>query len=285
MKRDFHTWLSTMRTSIYGYKSYVDFPKIYQNVEKMKVELNIMNSLVGSKNIEDDFLTLLRDYPQILKCIPLLLAVRKREVCIDDTDGKLLFNFKKMNYSVEQYIDFMRKTGLFDLIANHIVNNLVDYVMGIEVGSDSNGRKNRCGHQMEAIVTTYLQQANVEYYHEMYLDAIEEKWNLDLSNISAHGTSTKRFDFVARSNDITYLIETNFYNTRGSKLNETARSYKLIANEASTIDGIKFVWITDGITGWQQAKRNLEETYNAMQHLYNLQDLEDGALKRLFETP
>ena len=56
---------------------------------------------------------------------------------------------------------FMRKTGLFDLMENHIVNNLVDYVTGIETGLDSNGRKNRGGHLMENLVEGFLCKAGL----------------------------------------------------------------------------------------------------------------------------
>ena len=152
MKRDFKEWLKTFRNSICDYSYYVDFNKVYGNVETIKVELNILNSLIGSKNIEADFEKLLTDYPQVLKCIPVLLAVRGREIYTIDGDGEYLFNFKKMNYSVEEYKMFMKKTGLFSLISEHIINNLVDYVTGVEVGLDSNGRKNRGGHLMENLV-------------------------------------------------------------------------------------------------------------------------------------
>ena len=74
------------------------------------------------------------------------MAVRASEIYAQDGDGAFNYNFGRMNYSVEQYIAFMRKTGLLSLISNHIVNNLVDYALGVETGLDSNGRKNRGGH-------------------------------------------------------------------------------------------------------------------------------------------
>ena len=233
MKRDFKEWLKTFRNSICDYSYYVDFNKVYGNVETIKVELNILNSLIGSKNIEADFEKLLTVYPQVLKCIPVLLAVRGREIYTIDGDGEYLFNFKKMNYSVEEYKMFMRKTGLFSLISEHVINNLVDYVTGVEVGLDSNGRKNRGGHLMENLVEDYLKKAGlvkgVDYFKEMYISDIEKKWAIDLSNISNQGKAEKRFDFVVKKGATIYGIETNFYTGGGSKLNETARSYKTIA--------------------------------------------------------
>ena len=285
MKRNFNDWLKTFRQSICDYNYYVDFEKVYGNVEAIKVELNILNSLIGSKNIEVDFEKLLIDYPQILKCIPVLLAVRGREIYTIDGDGEYLFNFSKLNYSVEEYKMFMRKTGLFSLISEHLISNLVDYVTGVEVGLDSNGRKNRGGHLMENLVENYLQKAGLikgtDYFKEMYISDIEKKWSIDLSNISNQGKAEKRFDFVVKKGSTVFGIETNFYTGGGSKLNETARSYKTIALEAKEIQGFAFVWFTDG-EGWLSARHNLEETFDVMDNIYCITDLENGIAKTIF---
>ena len=284
MKRDFNTWLSKFKSSISDYTYYVDFEKIYRNVDKLKVELNILNSLIGSKDIENEFKNILLKYPDTLECIPLLLAVRSREIFIKNEKNEFLFDFKKMVYSIQEYINFMRKSGLFDLIQNHIINNLYDYVLGIEVGLDSNGRKNRGGHLMENLVESYIKKAgykkDVNYFKEMYLTNIEKKWNLDLSAMSGNNVSTKRFDYVIKTDNQVYVIETNFYSSGGSKLNETARSYKMLASESKKVNGVTFIWFTDGI-GWLSARKNLEETFNEMDTIYNIDDLENGIIKTL----
>ena len=286
MKRDFNKWLETFRSSICDYKFYVDFEKVYGNVENIKVELNILNSLIGSKNIESDFKNLVVEYPKVLKSIPILLAVRSREIYAIDSDGEYWFNFAKQNYSIDEYIMFMRKTGLFSLISEHLINNLVDYVTGVEVGLDSNGRKNRGGHLMEDLVESYLVQAglqrNVDYFKEMYLSDVEKQWNLDLSSISNQGKAKKRFDFVVKKDNAVYAVEANFYSSQGSKLNETARSYKTIALEAKEIDGFAFVWFTDG-QGWKSARHNLEETFDVLDNMYCITDMENGIVKELFK--
>lgn len=285
MSRNFEEWLGKFKFSISGYKYYIDFEKVYRNVDNIKIELNILNSLIGSKKIENDFENIVNKYPETLKCIPILLAVRQMEIYAQDEDGAFTYNFKKQNYSIAQYKVFMRKTGLFNLLENHIVNNLVDYCLGVETGLDSNGRKNRGGHQMEDLVEFYIKKSNVkEYYKEMYLTDIEKKWNVDLSAISGNGTSTKRFDFVVKTENMIYVIETNFYggNGGGSKLNETARSYKMISQEADMIDGVTFVWLTDG-TAWRSARRNLEETFNVMENIYNINDMENGIMNEIFK--
>lgn len=286
MQREFNTWLSGFRNSIADYDYYIDFEKVHRNVDNIKVELNILNSLIGSKNVEADFETLLGKYPEVLECIPLLLAVRANEIYAIDGDGEFTYGFKKANQSVEQYKVFMRKTGLFDLITNHIINNLVDYATGVETGLDSNGRKNRGGHLMENLVESFIQKAGFvkdeNYFKEMYIHQITEKWGIDLSAISNQGKMEKRFDYVIKTPNMIYGIETNFYGSGGSKLNETARSYKTLALETDTIDGFTFVWFTDG-KGWASARHNLEETFDVMEHIYNINDLENGIIEKVMK--
>ena len=284
MKRNFKEWLSTFRPCISDYCYYVDFDKVNSNVDSIKVELNILNTLVGSKNIEKDFENVITKYPETLKCIPLLLAVRAKEISVTDADDEYNFSFNKCNYNIDEYKMFMRKTKLFDLLENHIVSNLVDYATRVETGLDSNGRKNRGGHLMENLVEEYIQKAgyqkDINYFKEMYIHEIEEKWNVNLSAISNQGKMEKRFDFVIKTDNQIYVIETNFYASGGSKLNETARSYKTLAQEVATIKGVTFVWFTDGC-GWNSARHNLEETFDVLDTVYNIQDLEQGIIKKL----
>ena len=284
--RNFSEWLLGFRDSIADYGYYIDFEKVHRNVDSIKIELNILNSLIGSNNIETDFENLINKYPETLKCIPLLLAVRSNEIYAIDGDGDYTYNFKNPNLSVEQYKVFMRKTGLFDLIENHIVNNLVDYATGVETGLDSNGRKNRGGHLTENLVESFIQKAGFvkdeSYFKEMYIHQITDKWDIDLSAISNQGKTEKRFDFVVKTPNMIYGIETNFYGSGGSKLNETARSYKTLAWETEEIDGFTFVWFTDG-KGWTSARHNLEETFDVMEHVYNINDMENGIITEVFK--
>ena len=280
-ERIFTDWFRTFRQSINGYDYYANFSKIRENAKRFEIEINILNCLIGSEDIEDKFRLIMNEYPKCLKAIPILLAVRESKIYCQDENGAFDYDFVNMNQSVEQYAYFMRKTGLFDMLQHHIISNLYDYVTGVETGLDSNGRKNRGGHQMEKLVESFLEKAGVEYYPQMYLEDIQEKWNIDLSRISAGGTSTKKFDFVVKTERFIYAIETNFYTSRGSKLNETSRSYKMLSEEAREIEGFKFVWITDG-GGWESAKHNLEETFNSMTHIYNIKDMEAGIFEKLF---
>ena len=101
------------------------------------------------------------------------IILRQREIYCQDERGAVNYRFDTPNQSIAQYKHFMRATGLFDLLANHVISNLYDYATGVEVGLDSNGRKNRGGHQMERLVEKFLREAG--------------------------GTSAKRFDFVVEA--------------------------------------------------------------------------------------
>ena len=286
MKRDFESWLKTFRDSISDYKYYVDFEKVYRNVNDIRIELNIMNSLIGSKDIDSDFKRLIKNYPEIIKTIPVLLAKRGDELYCQNEQCGILYKFNsESNITAEQYSFFMKETGLFDLLSNHIINNLVDYVTGIETGLDSNGRKNRGGHLMENLVEKFIIKAGFKlgstYFKEMCIADIQRKWDYDLSAVTNGGKSDKRFDYVVKTEAKLYVIETNFYSSGGSKLNETARSYKTLAQEIGTIPNVVFIWFTDG-SGWNSAKNNLEETFDVLDTVYNISDMENEIMSLLF---
>lgn len=308
--RDFDKWLGEFRPSIASFSYYCDFDKCVSNANKFRNELHLMNALIGQPNAEELFREMAREYPKILMVIPTLLAVRKQEILAQDTKGSYVFSFKRNKVSsIDDCCYLMRETGLFDLISRRLTSNLFDYAIGLEVGLDSNGRKNRGGHLMEDLVESFIADAGLRrveelrpsdcgvYGKEKYLRDIERAWNVDLSALSADGNTSKRFDFVVRgrSSKCVYLVETNFYSAGGSKLNETARSYKMLALEAANANqslhqnpsqnqntySYRFVWFTDG-GGWRSARKNLRETFEVLPTMFNVADLERGICKELF---
>ena len=115
----------------------------------------------------------------------------------------------------------------------------------------------------------------------MRTSEIRDRFGISLQlNSIDESRAEKKFDFVIKSKSALFAIEVNFYSGGGSKLNETARSYKMLAIETNKIDGFEFVWITDG-KGWNSAKRNLEETFDVLEHIYNINDLEKGILNKI----
>lgn len=140
---------------------------------------------------------------------------------------------------------------------------------------------------MEDLVEFFIKEAGFEkdvtYFKEMYLHDVEQKWGYDLSAISADGVAKKRFDFVVKpkgSSEV-YICECNCYSSSGSKLNETARSFKTISFEAKEVEHVHFIWFTDG-AGWQKTKGNLKETFLIQEDLYNIADLKNGIISEKF---
>ncbi len=178
----------------------------------------------------------------------------------------------------------MEKTGLFDLLEKHIINNLIDYVTGVETGLDSNGRKNRGGKIMEGLLENHIIKAGFinkkTYFKEMSINNIEKQFQIDLSTLSNRDKIVKRFDFVIKTENLVYGIETNFYTTGGSKLNEIARSYRNIAIESQYIKNFKFIWITDG-KGWMSAQNELKKSFEIIEHIYNIHDLEKHIISKI----
>ena len=139
---------------------------------------------------------------------------------------------------------------------------------------------------MENLVEFFIQKAGFikdhTYFKEMYIHEIEEKWGINLSTISNQGKAEKRFDFVVSTPTMIYGVETNFYGSNGSKLNETARSYKTITLETKDLTDFTFVWFTDG-QGWKSARNNLEETFDVLEHIYNINDMENGIISEIMK--
>lgn len=255
---------------------WVDWNKVLQNVQKYKDELNILNGLIGVEHIEKEFRRIVCKYPEVAKCIPILVAIRSTEVEL--SSGTINFNPAKHN--IDEICVFMNECGLFKILKNKNIKNLIDYLTGVEVGLDSNGRKNRTGTIMEQKVEQFLTNANIKYWKEMSSNHVEKEFNIDLSPITDSGESIKRFDFVFKVKNIVYGVEVNFYSTQGSKLNETARSYKEIAEKAKKIKNFRFMWITDGC-GWKGAKNNLHETFNVLDDIYNINNLKNNLFLRM----
>lgn len=288
LKQSFEDIIKNLKTSIADYNYYVSFDKAYKNSQEMDANLRILNKLIGSQNIEHEFKNLLEENPQVINSIPSLLAVHNHKLAV--IDQKLIeYNFNHESpMLIENYVTFMRKTGLFDLLSNTMVHDLRDYHLGIEVGMDTNARKNRTGATMEKIVENFIIKANPqEYYKQLSKKEISRKFHINLDNLifakEGKREANKRFDFVIKNNDQIYLIETNFYGSSGSKLNEVSRSFKSLNNSLKNLPNIHFVWITDGI-GWKQTKNNFSEAYQEIEHLYTLYDLEKGVLEKIFSN-
>jgi type II restriction enzyme len=264
MSEQFKTFLSQLSETNATLDYFTDFEKIKGNVNKISIKLNQLNYLIGKENLGEAVQELFDENPKVFEVLDILIAVRKNKKAKtfnSNGDIVLLDTYFHTSKSILEYIE---ETGLGDVFRNKNITNLVDYVFGIEVGLDTNARKNRGGENMSKAVSLFFDKAEIIYKKEVS--------NTVFPEIISLGADVKRFDFVIKTKKKTYLIETNYYNGGGSKLNETARSYSDVAPKINQYKNYEFVWITDG-QGWHSAKNKLEEAFSIIPSLYNLSTL------------
>ena len=266
MSEQFKIFLSQLSETNATLDYFTNFKKIKGNVNKIEIKLNQLNYLIGKPNIKAAVKELYEENPKAFEVLDILIAIRKNKNAKTFNNNGEIVMLSSYFTSPESICEYIEETGLGEIFRNKDVKNLVDYVFGIEVGLDTNARKNRGGENMSKAVSLFFDKAKVFYKKEVSNTAFPEILSL--------GADVKRFDFVIKTKRKTYLIETNFYNGGGSKLNETARSYSDVAPKINQYENYEFVWITDG-QGWLSAKNKLEEAYNIIPSLYNLTTLKN----------
>ena len=265
MKEQFKTFLLQLSETNATLDYFVDFEKVKGNVRKIALKLNQLNYLIGKDNLEEAINDLYEENSKVFEVLDILIAVRNKNAKTLDNTGKITL-LKRYVTSPKGVLEYICETGLAEVFKNKEISNLVDYVFGIEVGLDTNARKNRGGDNMSKAVSLLFDREGIYYKKE-----VNSTLFLDIESL---GVDVKRFDFVIKTKKKTYLIETNFYNTGGSKLNEVARAYSEVAPKINQYENYEFVWITDG-QGWLSAKNKLEEAYNTIPNVYNLTTLSE----------
>ena len=265
MTKQFKTFLSQLSETNATLDYFVDFEKVVGNIRKTALKLNQLNYLIGKDNLEEAINDLYEENPKVFEVLDILIAVRNKKTKTFNNNGKIV-SLESYFTSPKSILEYICETRLAEVFKNKEITNLVDYVFGIEVGLDTNARKNRGGDNMSKAVSLFFDKGGIFYKRE-----VNSTLFLDIESL---GVDVKRFDFVIKTKRKTYLIETNFYNTGGSKLNEVARAYSEVAPKINQYENYEFVWITDG-QGWLSAKNKLEEAYNIIPSVYNLTTLEE----------
>ena len=298
-KEDVFTYfISTFRPSIKVWDYFVDWKKVNLNLRAIKFELNILNCLIGSANFKKDFIKLIKKYPEITKVLPSLLAVREDKLQIlKNYKSKNLsyinFDFKKekhrarketLEIEARKYLEFLKSSSLINLFTEKKITNWQDYMLGIEIGLNANGRKNRGGKLMESIVEVFISEhcqknSNLSYLSQATPKKINKKWEINVN----YEKSARSFDFAIynKLKNQLFLVETNFYNSGGSKLKSVCGEFKILFNELKK-QKIQFIWITDGL-GWKTAKKPLEETFNNNDYILNLDMLNNEVLNEIIQ--
>lgn len=262
----FDDFLNTLQDTNRNLAFYVDWQKCLDKKDEISICLNHLNFLLGvSKDeIKVKIAHLFSEYPRAFSCLNILLAVRDKKEKLFDNQGNIC-ELKSYFKSSQKIFDFMNESGLIEIFSNSKIKDLNDYVFGIEVGLDTNARKNRSGTAMETLLSNEFSRHNLEFQKQVEVS--------DFSDLnSSFGNDLKRFDFVIYA-EKTYFVECNFYSTAGLKLNEVARAYQEIAQKFSNFSNYEFIWITDG-KGWLEAKNKLNEAYDVVQ-IYNLNNLHE----------
>jgi len=289
---NFNTLKSTFQDSIFTWDYFTDFEKVKKNIKKIEKELNLLNYLIGKENIEQEFLSLVEEYPKVRKILPILIAIRDDKLSgmpiITDVETLIPENKKYIfNNSIDENIKkelliFFRESGLKDIFENKHIKNLVDYCFGVEVGMDTNGRKNRTGDLMENLVGKYLEtfcqeNPSFAFIGQATKDKIKKAFDYDIKI----DKNSRRFDFALfdKSKNKLFLIEANYYSGDGSKLKATAGEYQYL-NDFLKAQNIDLIWITDG-AGWKTALRPLEETFNHNDYVINLEMLKNGIFEEI----
>jgi len=266
MEKNFDLFLSQLSETNATLDYFTDFEKVIHNTNKIAIKLNQLNYLIGKEDLHKAIKELYEENSKVFEVLDILLAVRKKDKKKTLSANGEFVLLESYFSSLQGVIDYIEQTGLANVFRNKNVTNLVDYVFGVEVGLDTNARKNRGGENMAKAVALKFNGANIPFRSEVNSTEFEE--------IKSLGQDLKRFDFVIKTRNKTYLIETNFYNSGGSKLNEVARAYTDIAPKINQYEKFEFVWITDG-QGWLTAKNKLGEAYSLIPSIYNLANLDE----------
>ncbi len=283
----FDYFIKTLKTKITRWDYFVNWEKVIKNVEPIERELNLLNYLIGKEDFIKEASALILDYPQTIKAIPKLLAIRENSVEVLVDVNKFIYEYfdfstnKPTKDEAINFAKFLLNSGIGELLKDRKIKNLVDYVIGIEVGLDSNARKNRIGSLMESIVEVFVADAcaanNADYINQATASKIKNKWGITIQI----DKSSRQIDFAINKSNKLYFIETNFYGGGGSKLKSTAGEY-ITMNKYWNKQGIEFIWITDG-QGWKNTQLPLREYFDQADYLLNLHMLQKGYLNKILE--
>jgi len=280
--------LDHMKETIRSWDFFVAWEKVMNRVESIEVVLNILNYLVGKKNIREEFKILICRYPEIAEVLPILLALREKSVKVLEPLENNVFNYKeftflkKKKYSpeeIEMLAEFAEKTGLLAMFEQKNIKSVVDYIIGVEVGLDTNARKNRSGTAMEMITELFIKKICAKNKYRYISQATAHKIEANLGYKVSVDKSERSFDFAIDNGHKLYLVETNYYGGGGSKLKSVAGEFTSLfnfLNRESKEHG--FIWITDG-RGWGTTERPLRESFDKVDYILNLDMVQNGILE------
>lgn len=275
VKKEFNSWLDTFQPTLATCDYFTDFEKVNHRIKELKPQIKLVKNILKQEDILIAIETTLNEDFSLMSILPLFIAVNTSKVTFIDTNGQYqTISFNKSTNDLSVYMEFIKTSGIVDVLKRVKSVGVEKYLFGILVGMDSNTRKNRMGHLAEDKLEEFLQKTGNPYYKEVTLETIKERYNIDISQLSNRKVSSKRFDYIMEKNGELYLFESSYYTSNGSKQNELSRSYTEICKAINNIQGLHFIWVVDG-NGWKSSKNALEKAYNVMPDVYNFSELEE----------
>ncbi|HEA2761601.1 TPA: Dam family site-specific DNA-(adenine-N6)-methyltransferase [Staphylococcus aureus] len=250
-------------------KEYVKWEKLQENVREYELQLNDLNVLMASDEFEfkEKFERLYSQRAESFDILPLFISSRNKQIEYWSSDGEA----KKYGFDKKETVfDFLVESGLREnLFMNNRYKNVLDYILGLEVGLSSNDKKNYTGTWMMNQIASLLKENDITFRKEVPYKEI----------IDANRIKDKTFDFVFNKDDVTYCLEVNFFNTSGSKINSEAERFIELNKELQNYEDIEFIWVTDGI-GLKKNQTSINKAMKSIGNLYNLTTF-DEFLKEL----
>ncbi len=267
---------------------FVGWGKVDENVQQAEADLRELDSLRGRPNLPVALAELLGRRPSVARLLPLLIAWRETRgnVLTEDPSGE----FRLIAYQFDQtssltqaeatkLVEFCQKTGFLERLPE--IADLMSYYRGVEVGMDTNARKNRSGKFMEdrvAPILSDIAQKNPtwQFVPQQSFRRLQEM-HIDIPP----AYSDRKPDFVMLGPSARKVnIEVNFYDKLGSKPQEIVDSY---IRRAESLKEAKweFVWITDG-PAWKMGTNQLRIAFNELNAVLNLSFCRRGVLHRIF---
>jgi type II restriction enzyme len=291
-EESFKNFVSTLRPSLKLWDYFVNWDKVFRNTREFEIQLNLWNFLLGKDDFDSEFLALVENHPEIVRSLPSLVVrdgASSSSFSLVEDISDLNAPEAKFDFSIPasteelrvSALNFVKRSGLVRLFARDGVKNLVDYVLGVEAGVDSNARKNRSGTAMEAVVGEYIRSLTdshqLEFIEQATPQAIKAKWSFEVPV----DKSSRRFDFAISDGARLVLMEVNFYGGGGSKLKATAGEY-IGLGELVAVPNVEFVWVTDG-EGWKTSLLPLKAAFEKLNYVWNLSWLSRNYLLEIFD--
>lgn len=289
----FEYFIDNLQFSIKNWEYFVNWDTVKNNFDKFHVEISILNSLIGSKNIKKDFILLLTKYPEVIPVLPLLSAVRLkkngkeriRKYGKSDNLECLDFNFSEQRFDsseLEKYYYFFDRIGLKKIFEDSAIKSLQDYYFGVEVGLDTHSRKNRGGELMENLVEyllkpLFLENKNLKYITQANSKKIKENFGVELQL----GKLNRKFDLVIFNTKTKklHVFELNFFNGGGSKLKSVCGEFQRLSQKLRK-QGVSFIWISDG-KGWYSDRAALEDAFDHNDYIFNLNMIKENIISEI----